>query len=111
MSAARRTIDHDTIREWVEARGGHPARVKSTGSGNDPGLLRIDFPGYSGQGTLEHLDWDDWFEAFDENRLAFLYQDETSDGSLSRFSKLVGRDEAEDDTSLSQPARTAHATR
>lgn len=111
MSAAKRTTDHDTIKKWAEERGGRPAHVKTTGSGDDPGLLWIDFPGYSGQGTLEDMDWKDWFRAFDENQLAFLYQDETSDGSLSRFSKLVARDEAEDDTAQRTPPHATHASR
>jgi transposase-like protein len=32
MSAARATTDHETIRQWVEERGGHPARVIGTES-------------------------------------------------------------------------------
>lgn len=92
MGSAKRTIDHEEIRRWVEARGGHPAHVKRTGGGEDPGILRIDFPGFSGEGTLEELDWDTWFRKFDENQLAFLYQDE--DGS--RFNKLVRRADEED---------------
>lgn len=91
MSSARRTIDHDVIRTWVEERGGKPARVKQTGSDGDPGILRIDYPGYSGEGTLEAISWDDWFEAFDQNALAFIYQLATADGDQSRFSKLVAR--------------------
>jgi hypothetical protein len=88
MAQARATIDHDTIRSWVEARGGHPAHVQGTGQRDDPGILRIDYPGFSGEQTLEPLDWDDFFEAFEDNELAFLYQDEEN----SRFSKLVARD-------------------
>jgi hypothetical protein len=95
MSSAKTTTDHETIRTWVEERKGKPARVKATGSGDDPGMLRIDFPGYSGEGTLEHIDWDTWFEAFESNELAFLYQEETSGGKTSRFNKLVARDTVE----------------
>ena len=92
MGSARTTTDHEEIRQWVEARGGSPARVKSTGDADDPGVLRIDFPGFSGEGKLESIDWNQWFEAFDENELAFLYQEETADGKESRFNKLVSRD-------------------
>lgn len=42
---ARETTDHQEIRQWVEAREGKPERVKGTGSKEDAGLLRIDFPG------------------------------------------------------------------
>jgi hypothetical protein len=92
MSAAKVTTDHDEIRRWVEERGGFPAHVKRTGDDEDPGVLRIDFPGFSGEGSLERLDWEEWFEAFDENGLAFLHQDETADGKQSRFNKIVSRE-------------------
>ena len=84
------TTNHDEIRKWVEERGGKPAIVKGTERG-DSALLRIDYPGYSGEDTLEEIEWDEFFEIFDENKLAFLYQDETQDGGKSRFSKLVSR--------------------
>ncbi len=93
MSSSKVTTDHDEIRSWVEERGGHPAHVKRTGrAAGDPGVLRIDFPGYSGEGTLERIDWDQWFTAFDANGLAFLHQDELESGEQSRFNKLVSRD-------------------
>ena len=97
MSAAKATIRHDTIRRWVEERGGKPAHVKKTRRGDDPGILRIDFPGFSGEQTLEQLGWDEFFEWFDKNELALLYQDEQN----SRFNKLVSRNNVElaDDTS------------
>jgi hypothetical protein len=90
------TTDHDEIRRWVEERGGHPAHVKRRTRGkSDIGILRIDFPGYSGEGTLEEISWDDFFKAFDDNGLAFLHTDQTADGKVSRFSKLVARDTAQ----------------
>ncbi|MGC3997616.1 MAG: hypothetical protein QM767_09035 [Anaeromyxobacter sp.] len=46
------TTDHDTIRQWAEARGGQPAQVASTARGGKAGIIRIDFPGYSGAGKL-----------------------------------------------------------
>lgn len=91
MASAKRTTDHRTIVEWTEARGGEPAHVKGTGKGGDPGVLRIDFPGFSGEGSLEKLDWDTWLDAFEKNGLALLYQEETGRGEQSRFNKLVGR--------------------
>ena len=86
------TTDHDEIKQWVEKRGGNPARVKGTESKNSAGLLRIDYPGFSGEQSLEEITWDEFFDAFDKNGLAFLYQDKTADGKLSRFSKLIDRD-------------------
>src|SRR6266480_3638174 len=71
---AKVTTDHEEIKQWVEERGGHPARVKGTEKGDGGGLLRIDYPGFSGEDTLEAITWDEFFEAFDNNDLAFLYQ-------------------------------------
>jgi hypothetical protein len=108
MSSANRTIDHDAIRTWVEERGGTPARVKATGNDDDPGILRIDFPGYSGEQTLEAISWDEWFEAFEDNQLAFIAQNETDDGKVSRFSKLVRREPSDEAyaTSKKKSSRT-----
>jgi hypothetical protein len=92
MSAAKVTIDHDEIQAWVEERGGVPAHVKRGSGENDLGILRIDFPGYSGEDSLERVEWDQWFDAFEENGLAFLHQDEVDGGKESRFSKLISRD-------------------
>ena len=87
---AKTTTNHNEIQQWVEERGGRPAIVKGTES-RDSALLRIDYPGYSGEDTLEAIEWDEFFEIFDENKLAFLCQDRTADGGLSRFSKFVER--------------------
>jgi hypothetical protein len=86
------TTDHEEIRRWVEEHGGKPARVRGTGNGDSAGVLRIDFPGGSGEESLEHISWDDWFRTFDESRLAFLYQEEKASGEDSTFFKLVSRD-------------------
>jgi len=87
------TTDHKTIQKWVEERDGFPATVKSTSGKDDPGLLRIDFEGYSGKESLERISWEEFFEKFEEKKLAFLYQDETKSGETSRFSKFVSRDD------------------
>ena len=94
MSEAKVTTDHQKIRSWAEERGGKPAAVKGTGGGDDPGVLRIDFPGYTGDESLKPITWEQFFEKFERERLAFLYQEETSEGDESRFSKLTNRDEA-----------------
>lgn len=88
--AAQATTDHDTIRQWVESRGGEPACVKGTEQQGPGCLLRIRYPDYSEDEDLQTIDWDAFFRTFDENELAFLYQDQ-ADGSESRFSKLVDR--------------------
>lgn len=89
MASAVETTDHDTIRKWAEERGGMPATVTTTKQDDDAGLLRIDFPGYSGEETLETITWEQFFDKFDEQNLQFLYQDQTDDGQVSRFCKLT----------------------
>jgi hypothetical protein len=68
--------------------------VKGTEKGGSA-LLRIDYPGFSGEDRLEKVTWEEFFEIFDENKLAFLYQDETASGEESRFSKFVERGRAD----------------
>lgn len=94
-ATAQTTTDHETIRRWAEERGGQPACVRGTGGKGDIGMLRIDFPGYSGEESLQHINWDDWFEKFDERELALLYQEETAGGAKSNFNKIVSRETAE----------------
>jgi len=97
MSAeAKTTTNHAEIKRWVEERGGNPARVKSTSSSRSSGVLRIDYPGFSGEETLEPITWEEFFKGFEENKLAFLYQEETKSGEESRFSKLIDRDAAKE---------------
>jgi hypothetical protein len=86
MSSSTTTTNHAEIRKWAEARNGHPAMVKTKGKG---GILRIDFG--EPEKALEEVSWDEFFEVFDDNKLAFLYQDETKDGGESRFNKFVER--------------------
>jgi hypothetical protein len=91
MSDSQVTTDHAKIQKWVEDRDGHPARVKGTDKGKSSGILRIDYEGFSGEDSLEEITWEEFFEGFEENNLAFLYQDKVSGGEKSRFSKLIER--------------------
>jgi hypothetical protein len=93
MSSAKTTTNHDEIRRWVEKRGGHPAMVDSTGNDRQAGgLLRIDYdePGGNDDERLRRIDWNEFFDIFDRNGIAFLH-DPDSD---SRFSKFVQKESA-----------------
>ncbi len=89
------TTDHETIRRWAEQRGAKPACVRGTGGKGDIGMLRLDFPGFSGEESLQEISWDDWFEKFDERGLALLYQEKTTSGQQSNFNKIISRTTAE----------------
>jgi hypothetical protein len=87
MSSSETTTDHKVIQEWAEKRDGRPSVIRTKGKG---GLLRIDF-GAKEEG-FEEIDWDEFFKIFDQNKLAFLFQEKTKDGETSRFNKFVERE-------------------
>jgi hypothetical protein len=89
---SRTTTDHDTIRQWIEQRGGRPASVRGTERGGEAGVLRVDFPGRGEDDAFEELDWGTFFDKFEQENLAFLYQDQTKEGQTSRFFKFVQRE-------------------
>ena len=91
---SRVTTDHKEIRRWAEERGGHPAVMRASDGLEDAGMLWINFPGYNGDGRLEPIEWDAFFEKFEENGLAFLYEEETPGGVESRFNKFVRREDS-----------------
>jgi hypothetical protein len=81
------TRNHDVIRRWAEERNATPATVPGTEHDDHPGVLRFDFPGYGGE-DLQHISWDDWFRAFDERNLRFIFQEHKKDGAQSNFFRL-----------------------
>lgn len=89
MSTSETTIDHDTIRKWIEDRGGVPTVVKGTEDDEGEGILRVDFA--ERDEKLEEISWDEFFDTFEDRGLAFLYQEETADGKESRFFRFVNR--------------------
>jgi hypothetical protein len=108
MASAKTTTNHDEIRKWAEERNAKPSTVKRTSNPEDPGILRLNFPGYSGEDSLQEIPWDEWFKKFDEQELALLYQEETKDGQKSNFNKLVSR---RGRSTRSSSPRTASSTR
>jgi hypothetical protein len=90
MSRSRKTIDHETIRRWAEERGAKPSVVQAAEE-EGSGMIRINFPGYSGKETLKEISWDEFFRIFEEKKLMFVYQERTK-GNRSNFNKLVSRE-------------------
>ena len=84
MPSAHPVTDHDEIRAWVERHDGHPATVRGR-----EGLLRIDFG--EPEESLEPMEWDDWFDVFEDRGLAALIPPDEN----SRFFKLVSRETVE----------------
>ena len=72
-----------------------PSCVKGTGrQRGDIGMIRLNFPGYSGEESLQEISWNEWFQQFDENQLALMVQDRTARGQKSNFNKLIKREGA-----------------
>ena len=86
------TTDHEQIRRWAEERGGRPAVAIAAARDTEAGSIRIDFPGYGGEGALQEISWAEWFDTFDRNNLAFLHEHTGADGQPSNVNKLVSRD-------------------
>ncbi|MBX0297994.1 lamin tail domain-containing protein [Haloarcula nitratireducens] len=87
------TTGHDRIREWAEARDAKPSHVIDTGAGDDVGVLRLDFPEEELDPSLEEIAWEDFFTKFDQEGLAFRYQETKASGEQSYFHRFVQREE------------------
>ncbi|QDU82289.1 hypothetical protein Pla110_40440 [Polystyrenella longa] len=85
------TTNPEVIQLWTTDRGGVPAAVEETQKKGDPGILRIHFPEEGSEDTLTEISWDNFFQKFEEAKLAFVYDIRTESGELSRFSKLISR--------------------
>ena len=99
MASSHLLTDHDEIQRWAEQRHARPSCVKGTGGSKDVGMIRLDFPGYSGEDSLQEISWDEWFDKFDNENLGLMVQDTTASGERSNFNKLVRRDSEDDDSS------------
>lgn len=66
-----------------------PACVAGTQGSDEAGVLRIDFNEHDD--GLGILSWQEFFATFDEQDLAFRYQEETAGGEESRFFRFVRR--------------------
>lgn len=98
MASSHTTIDHRTIRNWVEVHGGRPTRVRGTGQGDeDPGILRITFDDDREEELreqVEDIEWEQFFDEFEKEKLALIYEEVQRDGEERYFTKLVSREES-----------------
>lgn len=63
-------------------------------------MIRLDFPGYSGAESLQPISWEEWFQKFDGNNLALLYEETMASGQKSNFNKIVSRERENPGTRL-----------
>lgn len=81
------TRNHEVIKGWAEGREAKPATIPGTEHDSRLGVLRFNFPGFT-DGRLKEVDWNEWFESFDERQLVFLFQEHLRNGHVSNFFKL-----------------------
>ena len=69
------TVDKERMKQWIEAYHGWPA-LKISPPGLEPSSsLRIGFPGCEDREQLAIVSWEEFFKIFEQENLAFLYQD------------------------------------
>ncbi len=63
--------------------------MRGTEDGDETGVPRPDFPGYTGKDRLQPISWEEFFEKFDEKQFEFLYHERKKNGETSNFFKLA----------------------
>src|SRR5215831_1143032 len=101
---SRTLTDHAEIRRWAAGRSARPSTVRRIHRDDNSGMIRLDFPGYSGAETLEEISWEEWFEDFEDRNLALIVQDEVADGERSNFNRLIPRESGESESERSRGA-------
>lgn len=67
--------DHNEIRSWIEAHGGQPALVRRIPEVGGDGELSFEFLADGQEPELITIRWDDFFQRFEDQGLAFVYED------------------------------------
>ena len=93
--------DHQAIRDWAAARSGFPAVIDSSPAGGVQPMLRLVFDqhAYEDQdrperppnaGGYDLVEWDEWFQIFDERQLALVVAVEQP-GLRESFHEIIRR--------------------
>lgn len=90
-SEFKRTLDHDTIRQWIEEHSGTPINTADT---NSDEIIDIGFGPTIGDS--QKITWDEFFERFDTNKLAFRYTDDVVRGQEKQSYSFISSDSPSD---------------
>jgi len=93
------TIDNDEIRAWIEEHGGVPATIKGMSEDEEDGVESADMLHISfdpNDPNMEEMDWEEFFERFENENLALVY-DENASGDEANDFELVDRFRARDE--------------
>lgn len=91
------TINHDEIKRWVEMRRGRPQIIDAPDATGDQVSIRIDFPGkederYGVSDWAKYVTWDEFFEVFERQKLAFSYSEDRDIEDFSRAYRFIKRE-------------------
>jgi hypothetical protein len=84
------TRSHEVIRDWAEARGAVPVSISGDDHSHQPELRRIR-AGVDDE-ALARIAWDEWFQAFEEDELVFVFRSTSTNGRHSNFFRLDSAD-------------------
>lgn len=83
-----KTIDHEDIKSWAEARQARPVQLRRFGQETYMDRLKFRFPGEE-YPDEEDLSWEEFFDIFDSYRLEFVFEDladeAVEEGNLYQF--------------------------
>lgn len=87
-----KTTDHEEIKRWAEEHNGRPAVTRHEALGGGVGIIGIDLRDFGEDEYVQPISWEDFFEQFDRQHLAFVYEQETLPGEKHWFHKFLRRD-------------------
>jgi hypothetical protein len=90
------TTNHEEIKNWIISHKGHPQVIDHEDATGDKLGLRINFPGHHdesyGVGHDSHaVDWDRFFQVFEDQKLAFEYDENEKFESVIQNFRFIKR--------------------
>ncbi len=85
------TNDAERIRDWADRRGGVPVRVDRAERGTDLAVV-----GDPSAVDGKRIDWEEFFDRFGAEGLAFRYREDADLGGTRRACEVVRGEETED---------------
>lgn len=95
------TTNHKEIQNWAENHEGKSELFDHPGATGDTVGLRISFPGnadtelLSSDSQPKYIPWEKFFDVFEEQKLAFIYEDGEKIRDLSYAYRFIKRDVAD----------------
>jgi hypothetical protein len=93
------TVDHAIIKNWIEKHHGQTQIIDDETTANDTVGIRVDFPGasddvfFADDKPPREINWEEFFKIFDDQQLAFSYNEDVFRINPSRSYKFLKRTE------------------